>query len=81
MTDNYAKILKNNLGQLYENLPQDLAINLPGEQEGKRFVFDAFGKSCRIEPEWITLFFMKRMTISLLQLHAYFQITLGYFCR
>lgn len=55
MTDNYTKILKNNLRQLYENLPQDLAKNLPGEQEEKRFVFEAFGKRCRIEPEGITL--------------------------
>lgn len=55
MTDNYTKIIKNNLRQLYENLPQDLANNLPGEQEGKRFVFEAFGKRCTIEPEGITL--------------------------
>ena len=55
MTDNYAKIVQDNLNQLYGNLPQDLAKNLPGEQEGERFVFDAFGEKCWIEPKGITL--------------------------
>lgn len=55
MTDNYAKIVQNNLDQLYANLPNDLAKNLPGEQEGERFVFDAFGEKCLIEPKGITL--------------------------
>ncbi len=41
MTDNYAKIVKNNLNRLYGNLPKDLAKNLPGEQEGERFIFFA----------------------------------------
>ena len=30
MTDNYAKIVQDNLNQLYDNLPKDLAKNLPG---------------------------------------------------
>ena len=55
MTDNYAKIVRNNLNHLYSNLPEDLAKNLPGEQEGERFVFDAFGEKCLIEPQGITL--------------------------
>lgn len=55
MIDNYAKIVQNNLSQLYSNLPKDLAKNLPGEQEGERFVFDAFGEKCLIEPKGITL--------------------------
>ena len=55
MTDNYAKIVQDNLSQLYGNLPKDLSKNLPGEQEGERFVFDAFGEQCLIEPKGITL--------------------------
>lgn len=55
MTDNYSKIVQDNLNQLYGNLPKDLSKNLPGQQEGERFVFDAFGGKCLIEPEGITL--------------------------
>lgn len=54
MTDNYAKIVHDNLNKLYSNLPEDLTMNLPGEQEGNRFIFNAFGEKCIIEPEGIT---------------------------
>jgi len=55
MTDNYKKIAQNNLSRLYGNLPPDLAGNLPGEQDGDRFVFNAFGEKCIITPHGITL--------------------------
>ncbi len=55
MTDNYAKIVQDNLHQLYGDLPEDLAKNLPGEREGERFVFEAFGERCLIEPNRISL--------------------------
>jgi len=55
MTDNYSKIVRDNLDRLYRNLSPDLARNLPAEQDGKRFVFDAFGEKCRIEPYGISL--------------------------
>ncbi len=55
MTDNYTKIVQDNLNKLYGNLPKDLAKNLPGEQDGERFVFDAFGEKCLVEPGGITL--------------------------
>lgn len=55
MADNYKKIVQNNLNKLYSNLPKDLANNLPADQEGDRFVFDAFGEKCIIEPKGITL--------------------------
>ena len=55
MTDNYAKIVQENLNKLYGNLLPDLAKNLPGEQDGDRFSFDAFGEKCVIEPGGITL--------------------------
>jgi hypothetical protein len=55
MIDNYAKIVQDNLSRLYDNLPKDLGRNLPGEQDGDRFVFDAFGEKCLIEPKGIML--------------------------
>jgi hypothetical protein len=55
MTDNYANIVRDNLYRLYNNLPKDLASNLPGEQDGNRFVFNAFGERCVIEPKRIKL--------------------------
>jgi hypothetical protein len=55
MADNYAKIVQDNLNRLYGNLPKHLAKNLPGEKDGERFVFDAFGEKCVIEPKKITL--------------------------
>ena len=75
MTDNYAKIVQDNLSRLYDNLPKDLANNLPGEQDGNRFVFDAFGEKCVIEPKRIKLGGTKHSSmfgilISLYALHA-----------
>ncbi|MCP4720713.1 MAG: DUF3786 domain-containing protein [Desulfobacteraceae bacterium] len=55
MTDNYSKIVRENLNTLYTNLPKDLAQNLPGKQNEDRFVFDAFGEKCTMEPTGITL--------------------------
>lgn len=55
MKDNYANIVRDNLDRLYNNLPKDLASNLPGEQDGNRFLFNAFGERCVIEPKRIKL--------------------------
>ncbi len=55
MTDNYTRIVKDNLEKLYNPLPEDLADNLPAKREGNRFRFDAFGEPCTIEPGRITL--------------------------
>lgn len=55
MTDNYTKIVRDNLHQLYRDLPRDLAENLPGDREGDRFVFKAFGMTCMVGPDRITL--------------------------
>ena len=54
MTDNYTKIVQENLNQLYANLPRDLAETLPGIQEEKQFRFKAFGRDCRIDPEAVS---------------------------
>ncbi|MGD9211875.1 MAG: DUF3786 domain-containing protein [Desulfobacteraceae bacterium] len=53
MTDNYAKIVRSNLTQLYADLPPNLASCLPAEQEGMTFHFKAFAQSCRITPQGI----------------------------
>lgn len=55
MTDNYARIVRDNLDRLYADLPKDLADNLPGEKSGDRFTFEAFGDMCEIAPYGITL--------------------------
>ncbi|MCP3930643.1 MAG: DUF3786 domain-containing protein, partial [Bacteroidetes bacterium] len=55
MSDNYGKIVQNNLRQLYSNLPIDLSENLPGEKVGEQFHFDAFGEKCVIDSKKIIL--------------------------
>lgn len=55
MMDNYAKIAQNNLDQLYRDLPINLTENLPGKQDGDQFIFNAFGETCRIAPDGISL--------------------------
>ena len=55
MTDNYEQIVQNNLKKLYTPLPADLADALPSKREGDCFIFEAFGKQCRIRPEGIRL--------------------------
>jgi len=53
--DNYAKIVRDNLNKLYSSLPEDLAGSLPADRQGDMFVFEAFGETCHIRPEGITL--------------------------
>ncbi len=55
MTDNYEKIVQQNLQRLYQDLPRDLADRLPAEKADNRFKFKAFGENCVISPEGITL--------------------------
>lgn len=55
LSDNYADIVKNNLARLFENLPEDLEVNLPGTRDGHRFIFKAFGETCRIDSNEITM--------------------------
>jgi len=79
VTDNYAKIVEENLDRLYtdlsEDLAKDLAENLPGEMSGNRFTFEAFGDTCEIAPNGITLggeppLSVMRILISLYALYA-----------
>ena len=52
---NYAEIIKHNLGRLYNSIPVDLAERLPAQQNGKNYIFRAFGEFCRIGPGRIQL--------------------------
>lgn len=75
MNDNYTKIVNDNLTNLYKSLPEDLAGALPGDQDGKNFVFEAFGERCEIRPTGIFLGEEKQtgvigILISLYALHA-----------
>ena len=75
MIDNYAKIAKANLENLYAALPADLAKNLPARQKGDQFIFEAFGETCTISPEAIKIGDGSQPTvleilISLYALHA-----------
>jgi hypothetical protein len=55
MSSNYAKIVRDNLNKLFENLPPDLARALPARQTGDAFLFEAFGETCEIRNDGIFL--------------------------
>ena len=55
MSNNYAKIVQDNLKRLYENLPSDLADALPAQQNDDAFLFEAFGETCEIRSDGIFL--------------------------
>ena len=55
MTDNYAKIVQNNLNALYANLPKTLAKNLPGEQDDDRFILMPLVKPAALDPPGLPL--------------------------
>ena len=53
MSNNYAKIVQDNLKKLFENRPTDLADALPAQQNGDVFCFEAFGETCEIRSDGI----------------------------
>ncbi|MBF0225775.1 MAG: DUF3786 domain-containing protein [Desulfobacterales bacterium] len=54
--DNYGKIVRNNLEQLYNKLPSSFESKLPcNRKENGNFIFTAFGEECEISPEGISL--------------------------
>ena len=55
MSNNYAKIVQDNLKKLFENRPTDLADALPAQQNGDAFLFEAFGETCEIRSDGIFL--------------------------
>jgi hypothetical protein len=55
MTDNYEKIVQNNLKKLYDTLSPDLDQRIAATRDDHRFRFHAFGETCMIAPDRITL--------------------------
>ena len=55
MGNNYAKIVRDNLKKLFENLPPNLADALPARRNGDAFLFKAFGETCEIRSDGIFL--------------------------
>jgi len=53
--DNYEKIIKDNLARLYKNMPEHLEQLLPGQYQDEQIILKAFGGSCRIGPDGITV--------------------------
>ena len=53
--NNYEDIIKKNLRQVYSRLPEEVAEKIPATRVDDSLLFSAFGESCRITPESITL--------------------------
>ena len=52
--DYYQKILRNNLDQLYKNIPENLDCLLPGKRQHEQYILKAFGRFWRIGPQGIS---------------------------
>jgi hypothetical protein len=52
---NYGKIIKDNLDRLHKNMPDHLEQLLPGQYQDEQLFFKAFGCSCRIGLDGITV--------------------------
>lgn len=75
MESNFAKITKENLDNLYSNLPDDLEMSLPAVRKEDAFEFTAFGGHCVIQPDGIFIDGQKLedpvgILISMYALHA-----------
>ena len=55
MSDNYAKIIEENLRLIYQTPLEQLSSTLPAKRDGDCFVFEAFGETCRIAPDGVFL--------------------------
>lgn len=53
MTSNYEKLIRQNLSELYANLPGDLEDRLGAEKRLNGFRFRAFGRDCTLGPEGV----------------------------
>jgi hypothetical protein len=53
--DNYEKIIRSNLARLYKNLPDHLDQLLPGKYQNEQFSMRAFGNTCCIGSDGITI--------------------------
>jgi hypothetical protein len=55
MSDNYAKLVSDNINRLFEAPPTDLERNIPATKDGTKYLFRAFGEDCCLSPDGITL--------------------------
>ncbi len=55
MSDNYTKIVRDNLKALFKQPMTELARALPGDRSGDCFMFESFGAACEICPDGICL--------------------------
>jgi hypothetical protein len=55
MTNNYTKIIRDNLQRIHLRRPEDLVAALPAVQQNDRFGFKAFGQRCEITPNEISV--------------------------
>lgn len=55
MSTNYTTIIENNLKERYAALPPDMADRIGARQVDDAFLFNAFGRQCRISPNRILL--------------------------
>ena len=55
MTENYSKIISDNIDQLFKDQTRELAQCIPANKSGDSYTFRAFGETCRISPEGIFL--------------------------
>ncbi len=53
--DNYEKIIRDNLDLLYKNLPENLDRLMPGRRQKDLFRLKAFGQSCQIRPDGVSI--------------------------
>ena len=53
MSNNYAKIVRDNLDKLFENLSPDLADAMSARQSDGVFLFEAFGENCEIRSDGV----------------------------
>lgn len=49
MSDNYAKLVRDNLSKLLGNMPQSLETLLPALKQDGIYVFHAFGETCTLD--------------------------------
>ncbi len=54
MTNNYHRLIKQNLATLFASLPNDLDQRISACRENDRFALNAFGRRCIISPDTIT---------------------------
>lgn len=55
MTNNYATIIQNNIGQLFKMDLDERASALPAHHRDTGLMFKAFGQQCALSPQGITL--------------------------